>query len=1006
MTYSLKPVLFLVLLLFTITFTAQETMFFNHKMKAYEQAEQLYHDNLFAASKKAFTDLQAQLEEHSELYTNCQYYIACAALRLNEYNADEQMRGFVDNYPNALKRNDAILETAQFYYDKGAYGKAAPWFDDTDQKIIPWNKKNEFLFNYGYTLFKTNQLDKSKEYFKQVLHTPEFGSKAKYYYGFIAYKDDDYQEAEEYLEDVLEDTEYNKEASYYLADMSFKSGQFQKAIDQATPLLNQAKANELSEINKIIGESYFNLKQYDKAIPHLSAYKGKKGRWNNTDYYQLGYCYYKQGSYNKAIEQFNKIIDGKDSVAQNAYYHLAECYLKLDKKTEALNAFRNASQMSFNAQIQEDAALNYAKLSYDIGNPYQPVAEVLQDYLKRYPNTTEKESIKRQIISAYDQAQDYKEAMKYLEKQGQNVSNETYQKMAFLSGLKHFRNADYTDAIHDFDQSLSNSINDTFKARATFWKAESNYQLKNYKAAKTLFNQFKSLSGALNTDEYNTVEYQLGYTNFKLKDYNNAAINFSNYTGQSVTNANQYNDAYSRLADTYFATSNYQKAYNTYQRLLTLAPGQADYALFQSALSLGFLTQNSQKINLLRQLISSYPSSAYVDDAYYVLGTTYTTDNRPNEAIQAYDQLLKNHPKSPLAPRAMLKKGLIYYNKGEDRKALETYKRAVSLYPDTPIAQEAVQNARRIYIAIGQVDAYAAWVKGLNIDVSNADIEEDMYASANQFFIKGEFRKAISGFDKYLKQFPRGIHALEAHFYLAESLANDHKMTRAIKHYRQVADASTNQFTEQALVQLTDHWLKKSDWDAAVPYLEKLEITASHAQNVLFAQSNLMKVYYQKGLYPKAESYAEKCLANTQADNKVKADAQLIIARSAMKNGNTGKARSTYEQLQSTAQGEVKAEALYYDAYFKHLDGNYKNSNVVVQTIASDYAGYKYWGAKALIIMAKNFDALNDAYQATYILENVIQNFSQFDEVINEARTELNRIKAEQAKTNNSVNPQ
>jgi hypothetical protein len=47
-----------------------------------------------------------------------------------------------------------------------------------------------------------------------------------------------------------------------------------------------AKSNaiEKSELNKIIGESYFNPK-YEQAIPYLAAYKGKK-KWNNTDYYQ------------------------------------------------------------------------------------------------------------------------------------------------------------------------------------------------------------------------------------------------------------------------------------------------------------------------------------------------------------------------------------------------------------------------------------------------------------------------------------------------------------------------------------------------------------------------------------------------------------------------------------------------------------------------------------------------------------------------------------------------
>ena len=43
---------------------------------------------------------------------------------------------------------------------------------------------------------------------------------------------------------------------------------------------------------KIIGESYFNLKLYSEAI-HLESYKGK-GKITNTDLYQLGYAYFKE----------------------------------------------------------------------------------------------------------------------------------------------------------------------------------------------------------------------------------------------------------------------------------------------------------------------------------------------------------------------------------------------------------------------------------------------------------------------------------------------------------------------------------------------------------------------------------------------------------------------------------------------------------------------------------------------------------------------------------------
>ena len=53
--------------------------------------------------------------------------------------------------------------------------------------------------------------------------------------------------------------------------------------------------------------------------------------------------------------------------------------------------------------------------------------------------------------------------------------------------------------------------------------------------------------------------------------------------------------------------------------------------------------------------------------------------------------------------------------------------------------------------------------------------------------------------------------------------------------------------------------------------------------------------------------------------------------------------------------------------------------------------------------MAKNFYALDDAFQATYILESIIKNLKNLTVFITEAKLELNTIKTEQAKTNSSV---
>ena len=63
------------------------------------------------------------------------------------------------------------------------------------------------------------------------------------------------------------------------------------------------------------------------------------------------------------------------------------------------------------------------------------------------------------------------------------------------------------------------------------------------------------------------------------------------------------------------------------------------------------------------------------------------------------------------------------------------------------------------------------------------------------------------------------------------------------------------------------------------------------------------------------------------------------------------------------------------------------------------------WSARGLIIMAKSYDATNQTLNAVTLLQGVIDNFTQYPEVVDQARKELNRIKAVQSKTNSSIAP-
>jgi len=431
---------------------------------------------------------------------------------------------------------------------------------------------------------------------------------------------------------------------------------------------------------------------------------------------------------------------------------------------------------------------------------------------------------------------------------------------------------------------------------------------------------------------------------------------------------------------------------------------EADYARYQIAMSYGFLNNNSQKIDALKQLIAQHKESRLYDDALFELGNTYLKTDQNDLAIQSYDRLLNTVNRSPFKAKALLKEGLIYYNKDNPTKALALYKRLVKDFNNASEARQAVKNAKEIYSDLGQIDLYEQWVKNSDI-VTETDesLDKAMYQSAERFYLQNKFKKATLAFKKYLTRFPKGIYNLEAHFYSAQSFLSLNEPDKAQAHLAFVVAQENALFTEEALSKLALLYLKKSDWESATPLLIRLENEAEKTQNILFAQSNLMKAYFAKNDFDKALVYAQKVLLTKDLDRKIKADAHIIIARSAIKTDHLDSAKKAYEAVEKTAGGKLKAEALYYNAFFKTRDKQYKASNKVIQNLASNYAAYKEFGAKGLVLMAQNFYGLKDAYQATYILESVLKNFTDYPEVINEANTLLKDIKAKEAQTNTSV---
>ena len=296
--------------------------------------------------------------------------------------------------------------------------------------------------------------------------------------------------------------------------MNFKLGRFEQAILLAKPSLKGADEKETSELSKIIGESYFNLKDYRSALPFLIAYKGKRGKWNNTDYYQLGYTHYRVKEYDNAIAQFNKIINGKNAVAQNAYYHLADSYLQTDQKTAALNAFKRAAEMKFDPIIAEDALLNYARLSYEIGNSYESPSAVLQRFVETYPKNKAVNEVEELLLDSYVNSQNFDAALVLLDKFSSSDFDEAKQIVSYLKASSLYKSGQFASAIEYYIAAIKAYKNPLIIANATYWQAQANYELKEYALALELFQEAKRLPKFSSLPFAKEIDYHRGYCFF------------------------------------------------------------------------------------------------------------------------------------------------------------------------------------------------------------------------------------------------------------------------------------------------------------------------------------------------------------------------------------------------------------------------------------------------------------------------------------------------------------
>jgi len=973
----------------------------NWEIGYYNLANLNFASNHYRAANQ-FYNVQNYFPSLDNLKNENKFYIIETLLRRNTPGSEKMLNSFIIDNPTSYLSETAFYDAANFYFKNGRYSYALKWYNRISEQDVSKNQKNTYNFNKGYSFFVSKRYNDAKKYFQKVQKDSDYQENTNYYLGYIAYQLENFEEANENFDKLNRDNDKNI-TGYFRANMNFKLGRFEEAIRLAIESLEGSDKKEESELSKIIGESYFNLEQYRLALSYLSDYKGKKGKLNNTHYYQLGYSNYKLKNYKDAILNFNKIINGNDKVAQNAYYHLADSYQKTNDFTASLNAFKKAAQMNFDLEIKEDAYLNYAKLSYTIGNSYEEPSLILNDFLKKYPKNNQVGYIQKLILESYLKRKNYGAALKVLNKYPKSEFREIRQKALYLKAVSLYNRELYDESINYFEQSLENNYSLKNSANSKYWISRALFEVGEFEKSFKIILELKTdrkLISVLDKEKF--IDYDIGYNYLKLLKYDLAVSAFNESLKSSFSDDYRY-DTYLRIADSHFILKSYKSAIENYKRAIKLS-SESTYPYFQIALSFGLIERTSEKINQLKEIIESFPRSPILDDCYFELAITHANSENFDKAIEYYNLTIEKFPKSVFTPKAILNKALIIYNNGDLINSENLLKEYVIKFPTEITVTQALLTLKEIAVEKNSVEEFSIWIKSRGLSsISELEIEKASIDAIEKLLNQKKEKQLKKALESYIENYPNGLDIKRISYLLGEILYTNKMWDQSILNFKRVVSGPRNNYSEKSIVRICQSHIELDNNSEATIFLERLENSAEANENLVYAVSNLMRISYEDKRYDKAIIYGEKLISFKKINNRVKSDAYFFIARSSMNLGYRKEALVAYKKLENDSNKEFAAEALYYKALDDFDKKDYLSSNLVIEKISNEFSGYKKWTGKSLLLMSKNFYQLGDAFQASFILESVIENFQKMPNIVNEAKKSLLKIKQIESEKNSSI---
>jgi len=577
---------------------------------------------------------------------------------------------------------------------------------------------------------------------------------------------------------LFPETEYATKIRMYKALASIGLGRYAQARELFTQVVADAPgSNEALLARTQIGKSYFDEKNYEKAVEALEAIVSDtqvKSEQSEV-HYLLGLSHYGLGHHEKSIEHL-ALVDSTSPYYPFTFARVTRAMAAQQKYDDAAKfldrAFRAAKRDSVDYSPFVRLArseLFTAQQKYDLA--VVEFDSVIQD--KRQTENTRVQALYGRGLLLFETTK-YKEAAADLQA---CISSGVFQHVfpALIPQAKEKLAFSYLnlgkkkEGAQLLSELVAGAATDFEKSKYLGMLSEFQYRATDYPKSIETANQVFALP---DKDEFSVVRSYVAMSNsYGNLQQHDKAIATLKEAGEKYPGNAYLEEVFYQLALIYYNNSDFKSSTDAFESHMLRFPKSKfkENAQYFYAFSLYHTGKADSSIQLLREFLTTYPASKRAADAQLQIGEAYFNTTRFEEAAKEYQILYKKFPQNENAALAMYNEGWCYYQLQQNKHMLETFGELVKKHPATRVAADAQFTMGDYYYNQKSYDsALVAYQDFARIFPSDSRLEEakllikDLsqveayraYEAAMAFFDAKNWKIAVEELTKVMEKYP------------------------------------------------------------------------------------------------------------------------------------------------------------------------------------------------------------------------------------------------------------